>query len=219
MAYTAEHAYLTFGGSQPGGEIWQTGIRYQKYSVPTGTWADAFAGIGLADIYDDIATWFADGDVGINQYTTLRWAKLASIGTDGSYTLDPRIHEAGSPTAGGSSTTAFPNQVCQVYSLRTGTEIGKANYGKMYVPTGALGFGADTRVFSSLTQTAKAAKFKTMFNAVAGEMDSIIQPLRPAIFSTAGVTRPITEFNLGNVPDTQRRRRGAMVETRTSDTF
>lgn len=217
MSYTAEHAYLTFGGTLPGGEIWQTGMRYQKYGVPGGTWESAFAGIGLEDIYDDLAAWFAEGNMLFGATAKIAWAKLASIGTDGNYTLEPRIWEPVTPGSGGTVSFRHPNQVSTVVSLRSGSTFGRANYGRLYLPPVNYTVDATTGKLASGQVSTMLSLTNAMLEAVGGEMDSLLQPLRLAIFSAVGTgtTKPVTTVAIGDVLDTQRRRRNGLVETYT----
>jgi len=214
MTYTAEHAYLTFGGSLAGGEQWQCGLRYQKYGTPGGLWADAFADIGLDDILADLQSWFSSSDTLFANTHTLAWAKIASIGTDGHYSLDPRLVEDSSPATGYQGSYLEPNQVATCITLRSGEQFGRANRGRIFAPAIQQTVeSADARLPVATVQ-AFAARTNTMLEAVAGEMSTVLQPLRLAIFSAVGTgtTKPVVSIDVGTVPDTQRRRRNALVE-------
>lgn len=118
--------------------------------------------------------------------------------------------------ARGTSTTVLPNQVALAVTLDTG-QPGRTKRGRLYLG----GFG------SGLLETASGRLKATEANTIAQAFADFLQKsrdqsldidaYRPVVFSRVGSSAlPILSVSIGNVMDTQRRRRDSLVEARTS---
>lgn len=211
MAYTRDHLYVTFGGSLPGGEEWQTGARY----APQGA-GPSFTGwdlISVADCYTATAALWTALAAFTSTDTYLSWLKIAAIKTDGLYDREPKVYEDTTPNAGG-STYFNALQVAVVASLRSGQTLGRANYGRMYLPIGSLSRTSGSPYFPASQATTIATAVKTWLQAVEGEVSTAGMAYEPAVMSSlgSGTTKPVTRVEVGRVMDTQRRRRNRIPE-------
>lgn len=116
-------------------------------------------------------------------------------------------------TVKGSSGNSMPPQVALVGTLLTGAP-GRSQRGRIYLGgVGSAGITATGRV-STATRDAAAlglAGFYRRVRHVAGAPDAF----RPVVVSpTLGTARKITHVQVGDVYDTQRRRRNKLVEAR-----
>jgi hypothetical protein len=145
-------------------------------------------------------------------YSTLVAAKAALIGTDGHYLADP-VEATGVSQIAGSATGIVP-QATVVVSLRSGSVLGKGNYGRMYIPHSGQGASAEPRMSVALAGgiADDAAVFVEAVNAVGA---TVAPAAQVRIMSQALPTpqaRHVTEVGVGRVVDTQRRRRNALAE-------
>jgi len=218
MAYNQQFLKFTFLFKIVGtDEIADTSINYTRANP---AWAGAAA--TLAELTDTVFN-----EMGLALYTNIlqstggRWAdyskltglKAAAIGVDGSYVAEPKSIEFGSVWNG--NTIGNPAQVTTCISMRSGFTLGGGNHGRMYVPH----FYMSQLTASPYTDGGQA---NTLANGAATCIESWTEsintvstaPLYPAIMSQAGAgtAKEITEVRVGNVSDTQRRRRNALNE-------
>lgn len=195
-----------------------------NYSVGPG-WTGAAAaldevdnGIGvLKDLYDLMPGLLDGNRFKWADYSELTGVKMAAIGTNGKYLKDPQLYAAPANTRG--QQAAVLPQASVVISLRTESTLGKGNYGRMYLPHTSLPNEPFTPYASTLStqQTADAAS--TFILDCFGVLNATITAdVRPVIMSQAAGTpiRGITNVKVGNVTDTQRRRRNQLQETYAS---
>jgi hypothetical protein len=147
-------------------------------------------------------------------FSQLYAVKVAAVGTDGHYLTDPKIHEADVTYIGGSTTTVPQSTV--VCSLRSGSGIGSANYGRMYLPHTRLGIVTATSSSNVATTAVVASVFKTFVNNVASLVngDTTGVDVQPFIMSNQAPkpSKPVVQIGVGTVTDTQRRRRNRIHE-------
>jgi len=145
-------------------------------------------------------------------YSTITDIKVAACDTSGHYLVEPKIYSPGT-TNGGTLTQILP-QSTSVLSLRTPTTLGKANYGRMYLPHTIvpLDNGTPTATFGSAT--AAVALAQTMLDGVNNIFNAGAEPGIIQIMSATGtgLSRPVTRCAVGTVNDTQRRRRNQLQE-------
>ena len=213
MPYAQEHLYLTWGGTAPGGEIWQTGCRWvcnEPISDPGN-----FTAFSLEDIADDVSAAWTSNSYGPSSDLLLRWVKAAWIGTDGAYQSEPRVHEFVTPVPGQDTTETLPTplQVAVVVSLSSGQTLGKQNYGRMYWPAPAAGRLKNSAGWATAFPPAMATLMANTLVAINGELDTL--PVTNWTLVIMGETgyKPVTQIRVGSIPDTQRRRRNAAIET------
>lgn len=137
-------------------------------------------------------------------FTEITTAELDPV-TGGQLTKasDPRS-EVGTSAAAG-----LPMQIAPVVSLRT-LDASRRGRGRFYAPSPAV----DTQAEGRMTTTARgnlADSAEAMFNALQAA------GLTPVLYGGAGATPlNLTSLDVGDVVDTQRRRRNKLIESRTS---
>lgn len=223
MAYQP-HTLVTFGGRlsevAANDEIWQCGVRgFQEGGGPIGD-ADlddlalevlrgpTGAGGGLEGIFPDTQGY-------IPTTVSLDWCKAANIGPDGNYTAEPGIAQIPGGIAGGYAPAA-PSFCSVVISWSTGKSLGLAVRGRIYPPN----FAAPRDVGATITTGARTG-LVNWGNMVLACMDTSLLDVvfHPYVVSSAGVSNPITGVRVGNVYDTQRRRRNAVAESYAAAAF
>jgi hypothetical protein len=114
----------------------------------------------------------------------------------------------------GTIAVKFPNQCAVVVSLGTG-QAGKSRRGRIFVPL--LGLGMVDGRMASTSPGLIADAFQGLLESVAGwGYATPTSEGRPVVASaTLGINTPITNIRVGNVIDTQQRRRDALVEAYT----
>jgi hypothetical protein len=124
----------------------------------------------------------------------------------------------------GGTTPKMPPQTAIVASLRSQTP-GASGRGRLYWPAVGLGLDATTLRLVGADVTAASTGFKTYLSAIGAAILSTgawapwtAMPL-VVLSRTKNQTFPITNILVGNVADTQRRRRDAMPETYTATPY
>ncbi len=213
MAYSSEHLLYTFTGKLPGSEIWSVGIRSAASSVTDPAALLQYATGGhtafLADLWTTGTLKFYNIPSVTFDQCTVRHINTAGITTN-------QADYAPGPTAAGGTSQTAPNQACTVLSLDTARS-GRSYRGRMFLPTLAPEWGAGTGKITSAMATALATGGATLvgdLNALTTTSPST-GPFACAIQSKTSGQPPavITSVRVGNVVDTQRRRRDKEVET------
>ena len=179
---------------------------------------------------DQAAPAFADwmDTAGRSTGCRLDFLKLYPIGTNGKAIPAPP-YATGSPMelnwtsgfpVGSSSAQQLPLQIAGVVSHRTG-QLGRRGRGRMFAPALTTAAVDHDSLFSSSWQSTAANVQKNTMEALAydhtigGEVH--VRPIvTGAPWSQYGI---INQVRVGNVPDTQRRRRDTLVEDYQSVTF
>lgn len=213
MTYTHQHVKLTFGGTMPGGEIWQCGMRLGF--LDGDVTEAAFNLLDPATISGIIETFVTAGTTAWVDDIAYRWVKLAHVGTTGDYLRDPRVHETAAPVVGTIS-TRHPLQVAWCVTLASGSTLGRANFGRFYLPP--LGYNRQSGSGAVATTSVQAVltNVSTMLDGIRdhARRGPVSAPYELLIMSELGTgrTKPVAEVRLGCVPDTQRRRRNRLDE-------
>lgn len=224
MGFLGPHVVVQWGGRLGINEIWSNRLRIALYGdalitpFPNLPLAADWAADNLTDIATDVTEWFADVRSAHNQYATLEFVKVNAVGSNG--LQDPgRNTNEWVPTGTAPTGTAapWPFQVTMAVTLDTEQVRGLASRGRMFVPTGNLGVNNDGRVNDTTTNdlAEAAAEFISNLNNQPG-VDT--QDPRVVIASKGntsvanGPMREVTSVRVGNVPDTQRRRRNQLQE-------
>jgi len=106
------------------------------------------------------------------------------------------------------ATATLPPQCSVAVSWMSNTAT-RAGRGRMYLPVYAAATLNSGRL-SAATVTATVAAVKAMTDVLVGAA------LTPVLYGrTSKATTPIAQFNVGDVVDTQRRRRDKLIEVRT----
>jgi hypothetical protein len=128
------------------------------------------------------------------------------------------VVEGGGPVVGGVSGIQLPPQVAEVVTVRTAVP---GLTGRYYLPAcAATACGTDGR----LTPTART----TILNGAGAffqQLNALVVPIQLVVWrrpvtvpaEVPGLTVPATSIDIGNVFDTQRRRRNRLVEARASE--
>lgn len=213
--YADKVTHVTLTGKMLGGnEIWQTGFYMGKAAgeseVPSQAFADA--------VRDAWLTFWTNGQNGVSQFYTFEEVKCARLGKDGRYdgsavvTSHPAV-----ATVGGSGGNALPPQIALVATLIGGSGKGFAGKGRMYLP--GINFPIDgTGHLGNLESQKICDNLAIFFNAMYATLTSGDIPINASRGSSkflgAGARNvPINGVRVGNVYDTQRRRRDALAES------
>jgi hypothetical protein len=206
---------VTFSGKMlNGAEEWQTGIYVGKAvgaaTTPTQAWVD---GVQAA-----FATFFTVGSGISNSYTFLE-CKAALLNTIGKYD-DPDSAVVSHPAVakfGPETGSPYPPQCALVATLIGGSGKGLAGKGRMYIPgvkwpidsTGHIDTGAATSTGTKLRD------FIVAVNALPDAPGVVINASRGHKLSLGLGARnvPVNGVRIGNVYDTQRRRRNGLAES------
>ena len=210
MSYSDSHIRLTFGGQVSSEDVWSNGLALAVNTA--GMAPTAFAALEPEDFDAAIRAAYI-GSGGIASYNNLTYIKLALIGTDGKYLEDAKIYDYPAPVTG-TINYAMPPQDSVVVSLLTAAKRGLANRGRIYLPSGFADVGNNGKV-TTANQTSIANRFVTFINAVNGVGTSTGANTVASIVSGvgAGAIRNITSIEVGNLMDSQRRRRNRLTET------
>jgi len=225
--YDDDHFLLTFGGYLVNGhESWQCGLRYAAPGgLPDSAFEAALGHISMTDIYTIARTWMQSATSGaaFDQWTTLEFVKLAFLGTNGAYKADPIEHRqksAGTATPG----NAQAPQLAVVVSLSSGTKIGHANHGRIFLPLpdkwATAVDPASGMVVAGYINALRTSTL-TMLNGFHGEVSTVEAPTTLSIFSprtpssSAALVpqhKPVVQIGIGSAVDTQRSRRRSLPD-------
>ena len=211
------HTLVTFGGilntAAAVHEIWQCGVRVRAASVG-GALADHDAYLATASVA--LGAWFSDATSSNSFPNTaqLTWMKANPIGQDGKYS-DPttHVHDYTSPISGGAvGSGGVPDVLCIALSWTTAKAIRKGSYashGRIYPPNYVpSGTGTDMRLQGGL-----AGLWATKGVELLTALNGVNHPCQPIIASPhSHEQEAITGCRVGDVYDTQRRRKSALKE-------
>ena len=113
---------------------------------------------------------------------------------------------------GTSAAETLPFQCTPVVSLRTAT-LSRAGRGRFYAPSLAVDQIAGGRLLIAARDTLADAALELVQGLTAAGGNVVIY------HRSSGTTTPVTSLNVGDVIDTQRRRRNQLEEARTSRPF
>lgn len=193
---------IRFGGAMGTMETWSCGIR----ALPQALGGDS--GEVLDDVAAAVEAWFKRADSQVNGACTLDFVTVTSINSDGKQIEDETPRKEFDPPVP-APISAGPYQLAYCITFRTAKPRGRAASGRIYVPTPGTGVSKDGLWFAdSVTQALGSAV--TLLNDLTGNGAG----LTPYVISGVdGTANEITRVEVGNVLDTQRRRRRSLVET------
>ena len=211
-----QHVLLTvFGTSFQGVEEWSFSMRINQLgetqSLPTQAQANSVLTV--------VQSWWNAAVNGNPSSHSLIGVKLAPQDLQGHYPPDTTAYEA--LTAADPGPTVSPimaPQLALVISLRTEKPRGQTSRGRFYIPCPADTFNAAGQMATMPANVANG--IKTMINGVnavsgLGTVSVFSNPADPEV----GGILPVLRVEVGNVVDTQRRRRESIPETYTSVTL
>ncbi len=213
MTYAA-HTLAQFGGriltpSHPD-EIWSCGIRLTSLSASGGepaTVNQAYAN----EVGPHLATWFATSTNGIPTAVKLDFLKVNEIEPTGRY-LDKAntvVWRNNTGNTGGNSTQNAPSFCTLAYSWTTAFARGPASKGRVYLPNFSYSASGS---FVSDTDQQKALVAAVALLEVFVNTSGTRQGVPVVASSINSATEIITGARVGDVYDTQRRRKNAYRE-------
>lgn len=213
------------GTSFQGAEIWSTGffLGDETQDAPPVLVTSPEA------VFDLWKTFFIHAQSEISWSYTTTQVKIAKIGTDGK-TIEDEVfyHNPSAAPSGGKASNGWPAQISLVATLQSSIVRGLASKGRMFIP------GVQTNM------TAGGKADPTQLNLVATNFSTFLSGLntdpdvpgklinasfghrilmgenaegKPIYNYTAGVNKLIDWVKVGDVYDTQRRRRNSLTET------
>ena len=219
MAYDSQFLRFTWNFSIIGTEeIAQTSLNMK----PPGVWTAALAALNeikadaplQALLLTRMATLMGNVQLQWADYSRLNSIRVGAVDTTGLELDSPMIFEDNTPPEGTVVGTILP-QASVVASLRSGLVTGSGNFGRMYLPHTALSMLADSPHASSTTTATVAEAFRVFLNAVRDDVNEVIAAtVFPFIMTqVAGQSsKLVQEIRVGDVTDTQRRRRNQLQE-------
>lgn len=211
----------TFGG---GAEEWNTGFFFGNAGADAELPTQA-----LADMVRD--KWAAAvPNLSMSSQYECTYVKLSSLGTDGRSSAADTVYSTMPANTKGTSATWLAPQLSLVLSMHSSTVRGVGSKGRMYLPGVAFGVGLDGHITTGNAQAVAntMGTFLAAINAdaispnvvVLASHGSLNKDGTPKIGGSGPVTRAVTGIKVGNVYDTQRRRRNQLAEVySTATTF
>lgn len=221
MVYAHTVNRITLRGTMFGGaEEWSTGF----FIGQEGADAQELTQAGLDQIRVAWEAFFTNATSWIsNRYQFLE-AKSALIADTGFTILDSvKYSQASANVYGAAGTGHLPPQCSVVLTLLSDRPRGKASKGRMYLPGYAGGIGTNGKI-DGATTGAIATNAKTFFDSFAADADVPDQLILAAKGTgpVPGLTAQndfVETIRVGDVVDTQRRRRNGLVESYQSRTL
>lgn len=213
MAYATEHLAYTFEGGLPGGELWTITLR--TVSAVVDDTEAAGAALGARNAFNTM--WNATGSFDVFNPPTVNFHKVTcrSVSAAGVTTAQGEYVQS-TPTPGIASVQTAPNQSALVVTLQTARP-GRTGRGRVYMPFLAPQFGVNTdRLAAGLADPLAFhfAQFITDLGQIDGGDPAVFGPFPIAVQSTVNMAAPpmVTSVRVGDVIDTQRRRRNKVIE-------
>lgn len=180
------------------GEVWSFGL-YSDSTLSVAASQSAFM-TGVTNFWSEVAPLIC-ADVGTNRATTVELDPLTGKQLTGAE--DTRAD------VGTSVATCLPFQCAPVVSLRTAT-LSRAGRGRFYAPSLAVDQVDAGRLLTAARDTLADGAL-ALVNGLTAAGGNIV------IYHRAlGTTSLVTSLDVGDVIDTQRRRRNKLIEARTS---
>jgi hypothetical protein len=207
-----------FGSSYGGAEIWSTGF----YMGTPGGDAPIPSESSAAAIKAAWQTFFTATGTSISYLWKTEGIKIAHLDKVTAKTVDvPVTSYYTTAIAGQNAGTGYPPQVSVVATLLADNGKGYGGKGRMYLPGVAAGLDGTGHIAPGVNATL-ATGMANFFAAVNGSTDApgiLVNASQGADREVASgrVNRPVTHIRVGNVYDTQRRRRNALTEVYATD--
>lgn len=212
---------VTLSGSMWGGnEQWQTGFYMGNAASDAGAPTQAFADA----VRNAWKTFFETGANSVSDSYTFEAVKVARLLKNGDYDQSVSVAESfpAAQVKGGSAGNAMPPQVALVATLIGGSGKGLAGKGRMYLPGIKYPVNSTGHLDQTFCQTI-ATNLAAFFNTVNGSFDAPGHSINvsrghKALLGTGARNVTTNGIRVGNVYDTQRRRRNALAETYSTAT-
>lgn len=214
MAYPHTFWKITFGGElETTDEIWSCGFHVAAgTSDVTASLQPANESTELMAIWDALETFHTAAVNSVPGKMKLRWVKIATIGKDGRYLQAPSeyLSEYG---ISGSHTGSFIPSTAVVYTLAANKFKDPGKYSRFYLPTAPPSQNGAFKELSVQSQD-RADSAVVLIDAV----NAVFLGLNSA-YKVRAVSQRVSDYldikkvRVGNVIDTQRRRRNGLYET------
>lgn len=219
---SAAHKVTLMGTCFGGAEIWTTGFWLGtggggggSFGEPTQAEADA--------IKTAWQTFFTATATGISSRYQTTDVKVSMVEANGTSAPENTVYSTyATPINGGGGSTANPPQTALVATLLSARPRGYASKGRMYLPGVAYQVDGTGHILSTSVASI-VANLKTFFDALNAHADIPYQvilnsPLSAGIPGHPALAENVVGIRIGNVFDTQRRRRNALTEAYSSAT-
>nr|CRY97227.1 hypothetical protein [uncultured prokaryote] len=214
MPYSTNHLLITGSGQMFGGDIWSCGVR----TGPPGGSTDNSALQTLVDtLAGRWATMFSTLGLYIASATNLEVVQVRYVSAAGQ-TLQA-VENRPRPAVKGNGTASLPPQCSLVASLLTNVP-GRRFNGRIYLPLSCSLMTSETGRVAPAAATQIGGAIADMLNGINTDLAAAAQDTSVSIQSTRSVGADfvfrVTSVRVGDVIDTQRRRRSALRESYTS---
>lgn len=210
---TVSYNKMVIAGTLPGGEVWSVN---PCFASPGGPLITDFANLQTwaTTVASFITTTFT---------TSFALGTLSSVGAPIT-TVTAQYFDAGNiltqqavaPVAaqGTTSTVKMPFQVAVVCSLRTGRP-GRSFRGRLYWPAMGANVNSSTARLATPSVALVTTAFNTLLKGIENSTPGTFALDLSVVSQTSSVTTPVTQLQVGDVIDTQRRRRDREAENYT----
>ena len=221
MTYPSNFVQITLAGQLASTDSWSCSLKGHS-TTPV---SDAALLVGIAgmasDIADVVAPVFTDSGSFTSDVAFFDIVKVAAVGPDGHYVLgsDPDVLDAGPGGGGNGSLAHVAPQLCTVVTLRTVASRGHASRGRFFWPGAAYETLDDSGHISVSAADSMRDKFQTMLIGINGVLAAAYSAdMKISVMSRlgSGVAHAVNALEVGDVIDTQRRRRRQIPENRFS---
>lgn len=214
MAYLQPFTSVTMNGTTAGGnEIWSAGFHLDSEDAPvTGAeWVDLIDEVGFA-IAELLGTMYESANLQTPADTFMTSVKFANIGIDGKYLQEAVEFPL---SAQGSLNSGYAPQVALVTTLQSSKFKDPGKYNRFYLPIAMGGVGGTWRLAGG-NQTAYLDTVADTMDAINAELTAATtnNTVRVSVVSSSGTgfSSPAIALRLGQILDTQRRRRNKLPE-------
>lgn len=210
----APHMKVVFGGnlsnlSTMGTDTWQCNVNITPISL-----VDAFCDPYLAAIQGPLKTWFITAANLMSSIADLRYVKCNMIGTDGKYSNPTVTHRFDYTSVGvGGASSSMPITNTLAFSWSTALMRGPGSKGRIFPPIACASVIAGSDVAAATSISGAVTSAKALLTVLASSSTTQATPIVASGVNAA--LTPITGVRIGNLIDSQRRRRNAVNETYT----
>lgn len=206
---------LTLSGTlAAGAEAWSTSVCYQdpnQIAPSTGAEIQAWATACAAAVPTAVTSQLSNLLSTQGKITQVKTYEYEAVGQPADRS------GAASVNFSGGATPAMPLQTAMVLSLRTG-RAGRSYRGRLYWPAQGASVMSGGR-FSSSDHTGAVADVVLMLQAFADAWPATGAIVPVIVSASQNAVTPVTSVQVGDVPDTQRRRRDALVENYVTEDY
>jgi len=202
-------------GAMPSGEEWSVNPVYKiggDFSVPVSSTQANTIALAIAAVAVPTALLAL-----MNTTTTVTGARVEARTYAGA--LEAQGEAVRASSAVGTASNALPFQSALVCSLRT-SRAGASGRGRLYWPATGAPLQSGTLRLSAAAVTSYLSSFKTYLSGISTAIDVTLDGVGLTVWSRKLLTStPVNALQVGDVVDTQRRRRDQAIETYQTLTF